>query len=352
MYRVDHASGIPADPGTTIANFTAPRYFRGGDPITGVEATVVEAEWLNMVQEELCWASSRGGTVPLDKADRQQLLAAIRAEAQAAVGGPYVLRAGDTMTGTLTAPAVVTPSLLAYANTSWNGLLAIGQNDAFHWQITANNATLLFNLTAANATSNVGTVTEAGRFAFPMLETVSPTQPMVHFHQAGVGAWGIWSNSIDLGTEVQHFIYWTGTDGGTAAPIQGAFMWLETTVAGADLHVQRNVYAIDFISPPFTTHRDEQPWTDRGLSDVIQLQPITFEYSGDDGTIDDGERHYGFALEDARAHMPEAVVNASRSIAGRRTQAPTFSFATLVYAYINAFKEVAARLDALESARA
>lgn len=100
MYRVDHATGATVDPGVTPPTATPNRFFQGGDPVAGTGATVVEAEWLNMVQEELCNVVVQGGGIALDKSDRTQLTTAIR-NIIGAAGGAFVLKAGDTMTGQL-----------------------------------------------------------------------------------------------------------------------------------------------------------------------------------------------------------------------------------------------------------
>jgi hypothetical protein len=99
MYRVDHitASTTLLPPSAPTGNPGA--FFIGGDPIAGGLATVVEAEWLNMQQEELCNVVIAGG-LALNKADRTQLTQAIRNIA-ANAGAGFVLRAGDTMTGDL-----------------------------------------------------------------------------------------------------------------------------------------------------------------------------------------------------------------------------------------------------------
>jgi hypothetical protein len=110
MYRTDHPTGLTIVPTPTAPSGTPDRYFAGGDPVTGTGGTIVEAEWLNMVQEELTNAVIAGGLVP-NKGDRAQLSQAIR---NIASGLPppdlsgYVLKTGDTMSGGLQTPAIVT----------------------------------------------------------------------------------------------------------------------------------------------------------------------------------------------------------------------------------------------------
>jgi hypothetical protein len=104
MYRTDHVTGGD-DPGTTPGSATPNRFFIGGNAIAGQAATIVEAEWLNMVQEELCNVVTNDdalGDLVLNKGLRNQLLLGIRREIAAA--SIYVLKSGDVMTGGLTAP--------------------------------------------------------------------------------------------------------------------------------------------------------------------------------------------------------------------------------------------------------
>ena len=61
MHRIDHATA------------TASNTFTGGDPTTGVAPTVVTADWLNAVQEELAAFAELGG--PLDKGNNGQIAA-------------------------------------------------------------------------------------------------------------------------------------------------------------------------------------------------------------------------------------------------------------------------------------
>lgn len=77
MFRIDSTGTkasleAPAAPGATVG------YFTEGDPGTGVPATVVSAEWLNTVQEELVAILTAAGVTP-DKTDRDQVLTAILA---------------------------------------------------------------------------------------------------------------------------------------------------------------------------------------------------------------------------------------------------------------------------------
>ena len=76
MKRIDHS---------TAQN----NLFTEGNPATGVPATTVTAEWLNLVQEEICniIEDSDGGNTPLNGASNVQLKEAVAAMIAAAGGG-------------------------------------------------------------------------------------------------------------------------------------------------------------------------------------------------------------------------------------------------------------------------
>src|SRR5215813_12977641 len=74
MYRIDGPQSVtniptPAAPGT-------PGFFQGGNPSSGMKATVVDADWLNAVQEEIAHVIEQSA-LTLDKTDRTQLWQAL-----------------------------------------------------------------------------------------------------------------------------------------------------------------------------------------------------------------------------------------------------------------------------------
>ncbi len=76
MQRIDVSSAAPTLPAP--AALGTPGYFTDGDPIAAVPATVVDADWLNLVQEELMGVVT-GGNIAPSKTDRGQMLEAILA---------------------------------------------------------------------------------------------------------------------------------------------------------------------------------------------------------------------------------------------------------------------------------
>lgn len=90
MYRIDNATSVG-----TLAPSTQPgpqpdAYWTGGNPSTGMAATKVDAEFLNMLQEEICNVITNEGQLGpvLSKSQRDQLLHAIRREVTNAGGTP------------------------------------------------------------------------------------------------------------------------------------------------------------------------------------------------------------------------------------------------------------------------
>jgi hypothetical protein len=75
MFRIDSAGAVIVRP--TPAAVSTPGFFGEGTP--GVsDATVVTADWLNMLQEELAYIVTTAG-LSLNKADVHQVVPAIRA---------------------------------------------------------------------------------------------------------------------------------------------------------------------------------------------------------------------------------------------------------------------------------
>lgn len=80
MFRIDgpsRAAALPA-PAAAGTGASSPGYFTRGDPSSGVPPTTIDADWMNMVQEELMAPVLAAGLSP-SKTNRSQLLAAMQA---------------------------------------------------------------------------------------------------------------------------------------------------------------------------------------------------------------------------------------------------------------------------------
>ncbi len=76
MYRIDNDTAAEVLPAPTEPGPKPDGYFTGGNPQTGTPATIVDAEWANMIQEEIANViEAAGGT--LDKAENSQLFQAV-----------------------------------------------------------------------------------------------------------------------------------------------------------------------------------------------------------------------------------------------------------------------------------
>lgn len=155
MYRVDHPTAKAALPVSTAAG--TPGYYGDGDAALGEQATVVEAEHLNMLQEEIANCVESAG-LDLDKADRTQLYQAMQAvlvasvdDATTALKGKVELATNAETIAGVDAARVVTPA---------GGAAAYGRLG------TANNWTLTQTAPAFNTTS-------ARRFKRE-IETIAP----------------------------------------------------------------------------------------------------------------------------------------------------------------------------------
>lgn len=85
MHRIDSSGTALAmpTPGSVGGDVG---YFTEGDPVGGTPATVVSADWLNAVQEEILAVLTRAGASP-DKTSRTQLRDAIEAIVNSGGGG-------------------------------------------------------------------------------------------------------------------------------------------------------------------------------------------------------------------------------------------------------------------------
>lgn len=109
MYRIDNDTAISTLPTPEIVGVNPDYFFTKGNPLLGVPATVVDADWANAVQEEICNVIEGAG-LTLDKTSQSQLLAAIKLIISGG-GGDYV----SSTTAANTYTATLVPALTAYA---------------------------------------------------------------------------------------------------------------------------------------------------------------------------------------------------------------------------------------------
>lgn len=106
MYRIDNANAVAVMPTPAAPGVNPNGYFYKGNPSIGQEATIVDDDWLNATQEEICYVIEQtGGT--LSKTNRHQLYDAIVSLIQ---GIPYAASASAANTYT----ATVSPAIVSY----------------------------------------------------------------------------------------------------------------------------------------------------------------------------------------------------------------------------------------------
>ncbi len=101
MYRIDNATAITPLPAPSAPGVNPNYYFTKGNPGLSIPATILDDEWANMVQEEVCNAVTGAG-LALSKATRNQLFLAIQAIAQSGLGLPTDTGAANALVVALT----------------------------------------------------------------------------------------------------------------------------------------------------------------------------------------------------------------------------------------------------------
>lgn len=77
MFQIDNSTAVPAMPAASLEG--SPGWFSDGNPSEGMPATILPAEWLNMIQAELLAILLAAGVEP-QKDTLNQLLGALRSE--------------------------------------------------------------------------------------------------------------------------------------------------------------------------------------------------------------------------------------------------------------------------------
>jgi len=92
-----------------------------------------------------------------------------------------------------------------------------------------------------------------------------------------------------------------------------------------------------------------------GLDAITQLRPVSFEYNGELGSVDDGRTCYGFLAQEVESVMPDCVGTqewSPLSEEGEPKPAPitlkTLDQSNIILALVNAVRELATRVVALE----
>ena len=100
MFRIDNSSAVAALP--VAAAPITPGYFTDGNPGTGVPATIVDAWWCNMLQEEILTVVAAAGITPSKSAHNQLYLALQTLYTASGAATGFLPLTGGTLTGQLT----------------------------------------------------------------------------------------------------------------------------------------------------------------------------------------------------------------------------------------------------------
>jgi hypothetical protein len=238
----------------------------------------------------------------------------------------------------LTASGAVTGGYMM----STSGTYYVAGNTAYYfgrnssngaWQIVQNNAAI-FNLDTSGTLTAYNNVIAVGNL----------------YGQNGGCMLGAGGNGRIMQFSQSWYLDWNATNGTLTYIGGGALWWAD---GSGNMVFTGSCWANAFnLNSDRRIKRNIQPWA-RGLAEVIQLQPVSFEYNGEGGLLDDGTTHYGFVAQDAQVCLPEAVhvmPPPSASVERTVTNQLAFNNGTLIAATVNAIKELAARVVALESA--
>lgn len=168
MQRIDHTSNVPLASGApAVEANVSPGYFRRPSALLGNQGTVVTADWLNDIQEELAAVITTNGQT-LAKGSNALLLAAIESQ----IDGNVATHAG----------LISNESVLGHLEVATSAEVVTGTNNARA-------------LTPANLFSAFEYGTNANG-AYLYLPTAAPSSPRV------VAQWGLFSSpsSVDTGT--------------------------------------------------------------------------------------------------------------------------------------------------------
>jgi len=173
--------------------------------------------------------------------------------------------------------------------------------------------------------------------------------------RAGNSVFGAGGNGVYLQFAPSWYLDWNATNGTlTWVGPSNALWW---TDGSGNMLITGACYAASYPGPSDQRlKRNIQPWTTRGLADVIKLQPVSYEFNGSGGLKDDGVTRYGVVAQDAQTVLPEAVsiMPAQSHAADQPEQTEiadrlAFDNGTLVFVLVNAIKELAAQVASLES---
>jgi hypothetical protein len=264
--------------------------------------------------------------------------------ARGTAAAPAVLQSGDLIGSTFFegyngAPYVASIAINGVATQTWTGTAAGSQ---LQFQTTPTGSTSVVNslVLNGNLATFSGNVTMAGA-DFAMngnAKTIESDPPgaggYVKLYGADSGANPcIWLNSLNgqaYDSAVHNF----------RAAAAGALRLV------IDATGTKNISGTWLTISDTRAKENIEPYT-AGLSEVLALDPIRYDLIADDWR---GQGHIGFAAEDVAKVMPELCSTTEASVAGEVVELQTVAPTGVVFALVNAVKELSAGFNTLDDA--
>jgi hypothetical protein len=367
--------------------------FRDGDPGLGTASTQLEALWFDNAQEEIANAIELSG-LPLNPNDMTQLWQAIR---NGGGLGPFVRITGDTMTGPLVGTQALFSTVQAVNVSAYSATGIYSDSNIFfgaaptnHWVLSTNAAGSMFlGFQAGGPVTNGLVIDPGGNAQLFGITTFAGTDMSISYGGTpGVDAFRQWrwtGNAVDVFYDQTGLRSWNNTFGTALMTLSNAgYLNLngDMQVSGAIgiqyiqdanhfamswdgtlVHFFVNGNDVNTGNPSDARIKDVTGDYTRGLTEVLALTPITFRFKGNDTTpseitgmaadappFRDLEReHVSLIAQDIEAIIPEMIVRSKGYVDGVAVDdLRSLNPMPLTLALVNAVKEIAARLDAIE----
>lgn len=282
MHRIDHTTNIAQLP--TPGPAGTPGYWTSGDPQTGVEATILDQDWFNAIQEELIYLVTRADITPA-KSQFNQIYAALLAMFRRGGAGVTITAAPtDRADVELDATDIGMISLdypsgadITITNITGGvkGQLLILHNGT---QSTDCRITLEHNSSLRTAAGTDTVLWEQQIIMFvwddinSVFREISPTSGL--FRSVSISCFGA-DTSVATGNAAGFYVVGEDLNGWRLVSVIAAVAVIGGTSGQTEVHVRRlrSGSSYDVLDPPITIDYDELTATDGVLkNDNIRLE--------------------------------------------------------------------------------